>query len=178
MKTTNVIIETENLLLKPITLDYKEENFKEFTPEITTYMFPKSPDKIEETIEFIETSIKENEKGSDLKIVILNKATKEYLGNAGIHNIDTKTPEFGIWIKKSAHGNAYGKETIIALKKWADKNLDYEYILYSVADSNHASKKISEFLGGKIFREYDEKNMNGEILHLLEYRIYPPKKTS
>ncbi|USN58920.1 MAG: GNAT family N-acetyltransferase [Candidatus Peribacteria bacterium] len=176
MKTTNIIIETKNLLLQPITLDYKEEIFKEFTPEITTYMFPKSPDKIEETIEFIETAMKENEEGSNFQVVVLNKATKEYLGNAGIHNINTKTPELGIWIKKSAHGNAYGKEAMIAFKEWADKNLDYKYILYPVVDVNYASKRIPEFLGGKIFREYDEENMSGRNQHLLEYRIYPNQK--
>lgn len=176
MKTTNTIIETKNLLLQPITLDYKEEIFREFTPEITTYMFPKSPDKIEETIEFIETAMKENEEGSNFQVVVLNKATKEYLGNAGIHNINTKTPELGIWIKKSAHGNSYGKEAMVAFKEWADKNLDYEYILYPVVDVNYASKRIPEFLGGKIFREYDEENMSGRNQHLLEYRIYPDQK--
>lgn len=33
-----IIIETERLLLVPITMQYAEEIFKEFTPEITTYM--------------------------------------------------------------------------------------------------------------------------------------------
>jgi [ribosomal protein S5]-alanine N-acetyltransferase len=176
MKTTNIIIETKNLLLQPITLDYKEEIFREFTSEITTYMFPKSSDKIEETIKFIETAMKENEEGSNFQVVILNKVTKEYLGNAGIHNINTKTPELGIWIKKSAHGNAYGKEAMITFKEWADENLDYEFILYPVVDVNYASKRIPEFLGGKIFREYNERSMSGKDLHLLEYRIYSTKK--
>lgn len=157
-------------------MDYKKEIFKEFTPEITAYMFPKSPDKIEETIKFIETAIKENEKGNNFQMVILNKATKEYLGNAGIHNINTKTPELGIWIKKSAHGNAYGREAMIALKEWADDNIDYKYILYPVVDKNYASKRIPEFLGGKIFKEYDKKNMSGVKHHFLEYRIYPDQK--
>lgn len=171
-------IETENLVLQPITLEYKDEIFKEFTPEITTYMFPKSPEKIEETIEFIEVSIKENAEGSNFQAVVLHKKTKEYLGNAGIHNIDTKTPALGIWIKKSAHGNAYGKEAMRALKEWADANLDYEYILYPVVDVNYASKRIPEFLGGMVFREYDEENMNGRKQHLLEYRIYPTSHTT
>jgi len=174
MKTTNILIKSKRLLLQPITLDYKEEIFKEFTPEITAYMFSRSPKKIEETIEFIEKSMKENAEGSNFQVVVLNKTTKEYLGNAGLHHINTKTPELGIWIKKSAHGNGYGKEAITALKKWADKNLDYEYIIYPVVDINYASRRIPEFLGGKIFREYDEENMNGSKQHLLEYRIYPP----
>ncbi len=176
MKTIDIIIETKNLLLQPITLEYKEEIFREFTSEITTYMFPNPPDKIEETIEFIETAMKENEEGSNFQTVVLNKTTKEYLGNAGIHNINTKTPELGIWIKKSAHGKAYGKEAMTALKEWADKNLNYEYILYPAVNVNYASKRIPEFLGGKVFREYDKENMSGRKQHLLEYRIYPGQK--
>lgn len=173
MDTSNITIETKNLFLKAVTLDYKEEIFKEFTPEITTHMFPKPAEKIEETIEFIEKSMRENEEGSNLQTVVLHRETKDLLGCAGLHKINTRTPELGIWIKKSAHGNAYGKEAMIALKEWADKNLDYEYILYPVAEENYASRRIPEFLDGKIFREYDEVNMSGKNQHLMEYRIYP-----
>ena len=53
----NITIETERLLLVPITLHYAEEIFKEFTPEITTYMFPTSAENISETESFIQSSI-------------------------------------------------------------------------------------------------------------------------
>lgn len=176
MDTSRIIIKTKNLFLKAITLDYKEDIFKEFTSEITTHMFPKPADKIEETIEFIKTSIKGNKEGSNLQVVVLKKENKEFLGNAGLHHIDTKTPELGIWIKKSAHGNSYGKEAMIALKEWADKNLKYNYIKYPVVDENYASRRIPEFLSGKISREYDEINMSKKKQHLLEYRIYSNQK--
>ncbi|HBW74229.1 MAG TPA: N-acetyltransferase [Candidatus Magasanikbacteria bacterium] len=176
MDTSNITIETKNLCLKGITSEYKNDIFIEFTPEITTHMFPKPAKKIEETVEFIETSIKENREGSNFQIVILDKVSKDFLGCGGLHHIDRKTPELGIWIKKSAHGYGYGKEAIIALKEWADKNLDYEYILYPVDSGNQASRRIPEFFGGEIAREHDEVSMSGRKLHLLEYRIYPPKK--
>jgi len=139
-------------------------------------MFPKSPKKIQETIEFIEKSIKENQEGSNFQIVVLNKENQEFLGCAGIHNINSKTPELGVWLKKSAHGHGFGKETIVALKEWADKNLVYDYLLYSVAKENYPSRKIPEFLNGIMVREYEEINMSGSKLHLVEYKIYPPKK--
>jgi RimJ/RimL family protein N-acetyltransferase len=176
MNTSNITIETKNLLLKGITLDYKDDIFREFTPEITTYMYPKPAERVEETAEFINASIKENSEGSNLQTMILDKNTKEFLGNAGLHHIDTRTPALGIWVKKSAHGHGYGKEAMVALKAWADKNLDYEYILYPVDRENHASKRIPEFLGGKVVKEYDKINMKGDTLHILEYWIYPPKK--
>ena len=117
MKISNIQIETQRLLLKPISLDYKDDIFQEFTPEITIYLFSKAPDRIEETIEFIEGAIKKNNEGKAFQAVILDKSTGEFLGCAGLHRIDTQTPELGIWIKKSAHGNAFGEETIFALKK-------------------------------------------------------------
>ncbi|MBD3328804.1 GNAT family N-acetyltransferase [Candidatus Peregrinibacteria bacterium] len=173
MDTSNLTIETNNLYLKSIKEEYKNDIFREFTAEITTHMFPKPAKKIEETIEFIKTSIKENKEGSNFQIVILNKQNGDFIGCGGVHHIDRKTPELGIWIKKSAHGNAYGKETITALKKWTDENLDYDYLLYPVAADNYPSRKIPELLGGKIAREYDITNMSGKKLHILEYRIYP-----
>jgi len=175
MDTSNITIETENLILKGISLDYKEDIFREFTSEITTYMFPKPAERIEETTEFIETSTKKNKEGSNLQIVILDKKSGEFLGCGGLHHIDRENPELGIWIKKSAHGNGYGKEAMVALKEWADGNLNYKYILYPVVDENFPSRRIPEFLGGKVEREYDEISLSGAKHHLLEYRIYPTK---
>jgi RimJ/RimL family protein N-acetyltransferase len=176
MNNSNIIIEAKNILLKSINLDYVEDIFREFTSEITVFMYPRPAEKIEETIESIKTSMAGNNAGSNLQMTILSNKGGEFLGNAGLHHVDTKTPELGIWIKKSAHGNAYGKEAMVALKKWADENLDYEYILYPVVEENFASKRIPEFLGGKVVREYDEINMSGNKVHLLEYRIYSSKK--
>jgi hypothetical protein len=49
MNLMDIMIDTERLLLKPITLIYAEDIFKEFTWEITKYMYPKPAEKIEET---------------------------------------------------------------------------------------------------------------------------------
>lgn len=173
MDTSNIIIETKRLWLKSIGMEYKDDIFREFTSEITTYMFPRPAEKIEETIDFIKSSIKENKEGTNLQLVIVNKENKDFLGCAGLHNIETDTPELGVWIKKSAQDHAFGKEAMVSLKEWADKNLDFNYILYPVVEENYPSRKIPEYLGGKIFREYDEINMSGKKHHLLEYRICP-----
>jgi [ribosomal protein S5]-alanine N-acetyltransferase len=175
MNTSNITIETLNLTLKGITLDYAKDIFKEFTEDITTHMYPKPAEKIDETIEFIKDSIKQNKAGNNFQIVILDKESKEFFGCAGVHHINKKTPELGIWVKKSEHGNSYGKEVINALKEWADKNLDYKYLLYPVAEENYASRRIPEAMGGEIAREYDEVNMSGKKLHILEYQIHPHK---
>ncbi len=126
---------------------------------------------MEETEEFIKKSLKGLGDGSDLQLVVLDKATNVFLGCAGLHDLDNDNPEMGIWIKKSAHGNKYGREAMTAIKKWADKNIRYKYIRYPVAVQNIASRKIPESLGGKVEKEYDKKMLTGRTYHMVEYWI-------
>lgn len=146
--------------------------FSEFTEEITTFMYPRAPKKIEDTLEFIQNALPKMKEGKELPLVIFHKDTGEFLGGTGIHAIDTKTPRVGIWIKKSAHGNKYGREAIFALKNWADQHIAYDYIIYDVDKQNIPSKKIAEALGGIPEKEYKKENMSGKILDMIEYQIY------
>lgn len=172
MDLSNVIIETERLRLVPISPQYREESFREFTPEITRFMLPKSPDTIEETDAFIASAELDLKNGKNLTIVVLKKETNEFLGCGGLHHIDTQTPEPGIWIKKSAHGHGYGVEAVTGLKEWADKNLEYEYLKYPVDKINIASRKIAESLGGIVKQEQMTVGMGGQQLDEVEYHIY------
>lgn len=172
MDLLDVEISTNRLLLKPISIQYKQDIFLEFTQEITTYMYPRPAKDILETEAFINNSITDQKSGSHLVFVVLTKASQEFLGCTGIHNINRKDPELGIWLKKAAHGNKYGLEAIAAIKDWADTNLEYEFLRYPVDQANIASRKIPEALGGKIIRKYDKTNMSGNTLHLVEYKIY------
>lgn len=172
----DLILESERLVLKPMSLDYVEDAYNEFTPEITRFMAPRSPEKIDETREYYVSSIKKMGEGEKLDFNFFIKDTGEYIGNGGLSDIKTRTPELGVWIKKSAHGHKYGREAMKRLKDWADENLDYDYIKYPVVDENIASRKIPESMGGIIEDEYDKLNGAGVMQHLVEYRIYKDKK--
>jgi ribosomal-protein-alanine N-acetyltransferase len=168
----NIKIESERLFLLPISKEYVEDIFCEFNEEITTYMIPKPPESIQKLEEWIEDSLRLMKEGDNLQLVILDKHTEEFLGIAGLSETDTKTPELGIWIKKSRHGNRYGREAMQTFKDWIDKNLKYDHIIYSVAVPNISSIKIAESLGGKIAREYERTNQSGKKWSFAEYRIY------
>ncbi|MFA5871368.1 MAG: GNAT family N-acetyltransferase [Parcubacteria group bacterium] len=165
-------LKTGRLLLEPISLEYAEIIFREFTDEIAIHMFPQSPAEIAETQDFINKSLKEMKSGSNLQFVVLLGDSKEFLGCAGLHDLNKKNPELGIWLKKSAHGNKYGQEAIAAIKKWADENLDYDYLKYPVVVDNIASRKIPERLGGVVIQEFEGKNAKGKPMREVEYRIY------
>ncbi|MEK7583908.1 MAG: GNAT family N-acetyltransferase [Patescibacteria group bacterium] len=164
-------IETERLILKPISPEYIDDIFSNFTEEVTVHMFPQPTGKKEDTKAFVRKSMKENYEGTNMQMVVLKKDTGEFLGNAGLHDITKRDPELGIWIKRSAHGNKYGFEAIEALVKWARKNLIYDYIKYPVVKENIASRKIPEALGAKVAREFIGKNARGEPMDEVEYHI-------
>jgi len=128
----NVEISTNRLLLKPISMIYKADIFVEFTDEVTTYMYPRPAEDISETESFINDSILGMKNENHLILVIIQKDSQEFFGCAGIHRINSNHPELGIWLKKSAHGNGYGLETVTELKKWAEENLKYRYLVVTV----------------------------------------------
>jgi [ribosomal protein S5]-alanine N-acetyltransferase len=169
MDLKNFRLATKRLLLVPISMKYKDDIFREFTPEVATYLYHK-PGSITDTENFINQSLEKMSQGKSLDIVILTKDSQEFLGCSGIDFIDNNLQP-GIWLKKSAHNFGYGLETISALKKWCDDNLDYEYLIYPVDKDNTRSRQIPEKLEGEIFKESQITNLAGRVLNLVEYRI-------
>lgn len=167
----NIEIESDRLLLKSISLAYKKPIFENFTEEITIYMYPRPAKNIGEAATFIRNSLEGMKNEHELILVILKKDSQEFLGCAGIHRINSKHPEFGIWLKKTAHRNGYGLEAVTAMKNWCEENLDCEYFTYPVDKENYPSRSIPEKLGGEIVKTYQKRNLSGRILNLLEYRI-------
>ena len=167
----NLQIETERLILKPISLDFTQEIFEEFTTEITEFLFVQPTGKIGDKIKFIEDSIQKNKEKIDLTCLILNK-NNEFLGLVGLHHLDDK-PSFGIWLKKLAQGQDLGKETIKNLSNWAFENLNLPYITYEIFEKNSQSQKLIDSIGGQFVKKYT-KTKNQITTEILEYQIPNP----
>ena len=169
-----VEIAAERVLLRPISEGDAWEIFDNFTAEVTRYMFPQAPDRLDETLEFIRTSLAGMERGENLQFVIVNKKSGEFLGCCGLHGHgNPTTPELGVWLKIAAHGSGCGREAIAALVRWAERHLHYEYLTYPVDRGNIPSRKIPEALGGEIFEEALCPRQDGRFLDIVIYRIYP-----
>ena len=166
----NIIIDTNRLILQPVSDEFKFEICHEFISEITKFM-PFIPNgNIKETEDFIVRSNQELIGGKAIHFCIIKEETKEFLGCCGLHHIDTKNVEIGLWLKKSAQGNGYGTETVKALVELAENNLDIEYLFYPVDKDNWASRKIPEKLGFIPAKTYDKKKSETENLHIIEFR--------
>lgn len=169
---TSLRIEADRIILWSIQESHAPEIFQELTPEITRYMSPKPAGRIEETLSFIYESVDGMRRGRDLILTITKKESGEFLGCCGLQGKgNPRTPELGVWIKKSAHGNKYGREAIMALALWAVETIDFDYAIYPVDKANIASRKIPEALGGVIFEERKVRTRSGGYLDEVVYKI-------
>jgi ribosomal-protein-alanine N-acetyltransferase len=172
MNLSEVIIETDRLILKPIDFSYTRVIFAEFTTEITKYMTPVPARDDSGTVSFITSAMESLQANTSLQLVILDKRDNSFLGCAGLHGVKSRKPELGIWIKKAAHGNKYGREAVTSLILWAGNHLEYDYLAYPVDKRNIPSRKIPESNGGMIDHEFKFMKLNGFELDEVEYRIY------
>jgi len=169
---TTFRVESERLALLAINDSYSSEIFKEFNADIIEYMLPKPADVFEETLAFISDSLIGMREGWNLVLAITKKDTSEFLGCCGLHGKGChRTPELGIWIKKSAHGHQYGREAIELLASWTIENIDLDYIIYPVDRANIPSRKIPESMGGIVYEEKQVKTARGTVLNELCYKL-------
>ena len=166
---------TERLTLKPVSSSYEDDLFYGLTDEVARYLVFQPTGDIEDTRDFIRRSREEMEAGMSLKTVILNRTTGTFLGYANLRFIDTREPKVGIWLSESAQHKGFGRETVAALRDFADTNLDYDFLSYPVATENPASRKLAESLGGIVAHTGTFTNSRGEVHDEVTYHI--PKAT-
>ena len=170
LSSTNIV--GERIRLVSLSEKFAQDVFQEFTSKVTRYMFPKPPDKLEETLEFIHNCQCGMSAGNDLVLAILLKQTDEFLGCCGLHGEENvRQPELGVWLKIGAHGHGYGREAITTLVKWAKTHIDLDGFVYPVDRKNIASCKIAESLGGKVIDTVQVTSLSGNVLDEIIYKI-------
>ena len=173
MDLLKISIETKRLLLSPLSNDYAENIFMEFTSEITKYMYPKPYENIQKTHDYIEEQLLKLKREIELTLVILKKENNKFIGCLGIYDINTSKPGLWIWIKKSSQNNGYSLESMAELIEWAHKYLKFDYLIYPVSKKNIASRRLPEKNNGIIMAEEKSLGEAGSELDEYEYRIFP-----
>ena len=171
MDLSNIKIETERLLLVSASREYASHIFSGYSDSVAIYMNYPPPNNLEILTERMIQREVEMKEGLILYLAVLLKTSGEFLGSFALEDLHQRNPEMGGWLKDEAQGKGFGKETIAALKKWADENLDYLYAKWPCAKENIASCKLAESLGGKITREYIKTNHIGFTWNYREYHL-------
>lgn len=142
-------IETERLLLVPVSEQHTGEVYRHFNEKVIAYMFPGVLKDRREAEEVIRRFMDQQSQKTDYVYAITKKETGEFIGLAGLHHMDQTIPELGIWTKIDSHGNHYGREAIGGLIRHAAA-LGKKKLRYPVDRRNVPSKKIPLFYRGKL----------------------------
>ena len=141
-------IQTPRLQLCQFQITDAAEVFACITPAITRYM-RWDPPSWSEYIARCEERVRAPNPNT-LSFVIRRRDTGECLGMTGLEDLDQPSPELGLWLKESAHGQGFGREVVAALIDWAHASLHKDSFIYPVAVQNTASRRIAEGLHGEI----------------------------
>lgn len=171
MDLSLITIETNRLLLVPVSTQHISDIFQEYREPMTKYMNHPTTGTLEELTERHKKWRRQLKAGTRLFMATLLKASGEFIGCFAIDGIGTMDPEMGGWLKKSAHGQRFGQEAAAGLRKWAQTHLTYHHLKWPCAKANIASCKVAEALGGKVEKQYKKTNTSGYTWDFVEYWI-------
>lgn len=164
-------LETERLLLLPVENKYSQEIFTSFDNQVTKFMLVKTPAAKEDTDFFIDQSREKMKQNEAIVLMVLKKKPKGFIGCISLHHLKEKAPAMGIWIKASEQNKGYGMEAARSLIKYARENLEFDHIVYQVALENSPSKRLINGLGGKLVKNFEVNNSEGNLQMRSEYWI-------
>jgi RimJ/RimL family protein N-acetyltransferase len=84
-------------------------------------------------VERVRDAMREESAGSGTKQVFFRPRrldNRECLGMASLEDADSVSPELGLWLKESAHGQGFGREVVAALVEWGHATLDKGSFIY------------------------------------------------
>lgn len=164
-------INTERLILTPLSPAYFQSYCVEFTPEVTRYQYPDPFPDLDAAREVLGRFLEDMARGDMLELMILGPEG-EFLGSAEVFGLSEEAPELGIWLKSSAHGLGYGREALEGLLGYLDGLGRFKYYIYEADERNLPSIRLAERLPnerGGLERVTTE---SGRELLLRTYRIY------
>ena len=146
-------LDTKRLIIRPITLDDKNEIF-EYRSDTETNKYqgwiPKTIDDVEIFIGKISKQI--NEPETWFQFVIIEKETQKIVGDLGIHFFDSENRqvEIGCTLNKEFQKKGYATESVKRVIDYLFKELNKHRIITSIDPDNKNSIRLVERIG---FRE-------------------------
>ena len=143
-----IVIQSPRLQLSQFQMTDAQEVFACITPAIAKFMRWEPP-SWSEYVTRCEKRVQAPDP-TEFSFVIRRLDNSECLGVAALEDADSVSPELGLWLKESAHGQGFGREVVAALVEWGHAALGKGSFIYPVAVQNIASRRIAENLRGEI----------------------------
>lgn len=159
-----IVIQSSRLRLSQFQMVDAQEVFACITPAIARFM-PWEPPTWSEYVARCER----RERAPDpnkFSFVIRRLDNNECFGMASFEGADSVSPELGLWLKETVHGQGFGREVVAAMVEWGHATLGKTSFIYPVAVQNTASRRIAEKLHGEIIGSFTKPKYEGVV-----YRI-------
>lgn len=150
-------LETERLIIRPITLDDVEEFYAmDSQPEVHLYLNRSPLKSNEEAKDYIKGLLQQYETHGIGRVAVIEKATNQLIGWTGFKFIEAPMNDrinfldFGYRYRKESWGKGYATEAALACIAFYYKNLTHIPLHASTHVDNQASRKVLEKVGFKI----------------------------
>lgn len=171
----NIILETDRLILRKITLNDAKDIFEYAKDEeVAKWVTWPAHKSIDDTIQFINSVLDDYKKNTHLCLVLERKEDKKVIGTVGFVSffIDHDKTELGYIVGAKYWGNGYATEAAKKLLEFGFNELGLHRIQANVFIPNEASKKVLKKLGmkfeGTLIQAFKK---NGKYLDLESYAI-------
>ncbi|MBI5403891.1 MAG: GNAT family N-acetyltransferase [Ignavibacteriae bacterium] len=145
-----MILETERLIIRPITPDDKNEVFEYRSDRETNKYQGWIPATVSDVETFIGRVSKQiNEPETWFQFVIIKKETKKIVGDLGIHffGSENKQAEIGCTLNKDFQNKGYATESVKRVIDYLFKDLNKHRIITSIDPENINSIRLVERIG-------------------------------
>ncbi len=168
-----IIIETEQLLLRPIEIKDANALFNYRSDAIANKFQGFIPKNLEDVYEFInKTTTEFNIIESWFQLVIEERNSNQIIGDIGVHFIDEHQVELGITLAKIQQGKGFATEALKVLITYLIEKLNKHRITASIDPENTSSIKLFERLGFRKEAHFKESLLiNGKWTDDLIYAI-------
>lgn len=146
-----IVIHSPRLELRQFQITDAPEVFACITPTVTRFMRWEPP-TWSEYLARCEERLRAPDPNT-FSFVIRRRDNHECLGMTALEDSSSSSPELGLWLRESAHGQGYGREVVTAVAGWTHEHLGKESFIYPVAVQNTASRRIAEALYGEIIEK-------------------------
>lgn len=143
-------LETKRLIIRPITLDDKNEVFEYRSDKETNKYQGWIPTNLSDVETFIGKISKQiDEPETWFQFIILEKETQKIIGDLGIHFFDreNKQTEIGCTLNKKFQNKGYATEAVKTIIDYLFKELNKHRIITSIDPENKNSIRLVERIG-------------------------------
>ncbi|HRY98329.1 MAG TPA: GNAT family protein [Bacteroidales bacterium] len=143
-------LETERLLIRPLTIAYKNELLAYRRDKEANKYQGWIPEKIEDVEEFI-AKIADRIDVPDtwFQLVLIEKETNTIVGDLGIHFMDSENrqTEIGCTLSKDYQNRGYATEALMRVMDYLFSDLNKHRIIASIDPDNKSSIRLVERVG-------------------------------